>query len=313
MLAGEPPFTGPTVAAIVAKRISTPPPHVSTVRDIPPHVDVAVTRALARAGRSLRDRVGDGRRSRSTRVGFRVQGSRLEPPRGARGRTGRRSFRGRAGAAGPTCARWAAVSVSPRCWRAASAARPTEDLGAYDLYLKGRFAWNRRTGRSLTQAASWFDQAIARDSGFARAWAGVADTYILLPGYTGADQATSWRAQRRLPPEHSPSTRFCRRRSPRSPTGPGCRSRSICGEPRPGASPHFHELERRAKREFVGPFAFATIYAALGDRDRGVDWLLRGIEQGHNFMTENFFDPLLDPLRKDQRYPEVLAGMGLGS
>jgi hypothetical protein len=75
----------------------------------------------------------------------------------------------------------------------------------------------------------------------------------------------------------------------------------------------FHELERRAKREFVGPFAFATIYAALGDRDRGVDWLLRGIEQGHNFMTENFFDPLLDPLRKDQRYPEVLAGMGLGS
>jgi hypothetical protein len=238
MLAGEPPFTGPTVAAIVAKRISTPPPHVSTVRDIPPHVDVAVTRALARAGRSLRDRVGDGRRSRSTRVGFRVQGSRLEPPRGACGRTGRRSFRGRAGAAGPTCARWAAVSVSPRCWRAASAARPTEDLGAYDLYLKGRFAWNRRTGRSLTQAASWSDQAIARDSGFARAWAGVADTYILLPGYTGADQATSWRAQRRLPPEHSPSTRFCRRRSPRSPTGPGCRSRSICGEPRPGASPH---------------------------------------------------------------------------
>jgi hypothetical protein len=81
----------------------------------------------------------------------------------------------------------------------------------------------------------------------------------------------------------------------------------------PAAERIFHELERRAKREFVGPFAFATIYAALGDRDRGVDWLLRGIEQGHNFMTEKFFDPLLDPLRKDQRYPEVLAGMGLGS
>jgi hypothetical protein len=39
--------------------------------------------------------------------------------------------------------------------------------------------------------------------------------------------------------------------------------------------------------------------------------LLRGVEQGDRFMPENFFDPLLDPLRLEPRYPEVLALMGL--
>ena len=49
MLAGEPPFTGPTQQAILAKRLSAPTPRVGTVREVPPQVDEAVTRALARA------------------------------------------------------------------------------------------------------------------------------------------------------------------------------------------------------------------------------------------------------------------------
>jgi serine/threonine-protein kinase len=70
--------------------------------------------------------------------------------------------------------------------------RPTGDLVAYDLYLKGRFAWNQRTETSLPQAASYFEQAVARDSTFSRAWSGLADTYVLLPIYSAIPSATAW-------------------------------------------------------------------------------------------------------------------------
>jgi len=48
MLAGEPPFTGPTAQAIIAKRLSEPVPHLGTVRQVPPAVEAAVTKALAK-------------------------------------------------------------------------------------------------------------------------------------------------------------------------------------------------------------------------------------------------------------------------
>src|SRR5881296_4393938 len=48
-LAGEPPYTGPTAQAIIAKRLSEPIPHLRTVRDVPEAVERAVTKALAKA------------------------------------------------------------------------------------------------------------------------------------------------------------------------------------------------------------------------------------------------------------------------
>jgi serine/threonine-protein kinase len=49
MLAGEPPYTGPTAQAIIAKRLSEPVPHLGTLREVPPGVEAAVSRALARS------------------------------------------------------------------------------------------------------------------------------------------------------------------------------------------------------------------------------------------------------------------------
>ncbi len=50
MLAGEPPYTGHARAqAIIAKRLIEPVPHLSTLRAVPPAVEVAVTRALSKA------------------------------------------------------------------------------------------------------------------------------------------------------------------------------------------------------------------------------------------------------------------------
>jgi eukaryotic-like serine/threonine-protein kinase len=51
---------------------------------------------------------------------------------------------------------------------------------AYEAYLHGRFEWNLRTTQSLTQAISYFQQAIAYDASYAPSYAGLADCYALL-------------------------------------------------------------------------------------------------------------------------------------
>jgi TolB-like protein/DNA-binding winged helix-turn-helix (wHTH) protein len=48
---------------------------------------------------------------------------------------------------------------------------------AYDLYLKGRFYWNQRTPDAIKESIGYFQQATARDSNFALAYAGLADAY----------------------------------------------------------------------------------------------------------------------------------------
>jgi TolB-like protein/Flp pilus assembly protein TadD len=63
-------------------------------------------------------------------------------------------------------------------------ARPTENTEAHQLYLKGRFFWNKRTGNDLKKSIDYFNQAIAADRKYALAYAGVADAYVLLPGFT---------------------------------------------------------------------------------------------------------------------------------
>jgi TolB-like protein/Tfp pilus assembly protein PilF len=63
---------------------------------------------------------------------------------------------------------------------------PTTNPEAYELYLKGRFFWNKRSGVDLRKAIDYFNQAIAKDPNYALAYAGLADSYMLLPNYGGA-------------------------------------------------------------------------------------------------------------------------------
>jgi eukaryotic-like serine/threonine-protein kinase len=51
---------------------------------------------------------------------------------------------------------------------------------AYELYLHGRYCWNERTPEGLQKGMGYFKQAIAEDPGYALAYAGLADSYILL-------------------------------------------------------------------------------------------------------------------------------------
>jgi serine/threonine-protein kinase len=61
--------------------------------------------------------------------------------------------------------------------------RYTENIQAYGLYLKGRYAWNKRTQEGVADAIRYFEQAIAKDPHYAPAYAGIADSYALEVDY----------------------------------------------------------------------------------------------------------------------------------
>lgn len=325
----------------------------------------------------------------------------------------------------------------------ALAARPTRDLAAYDLYLKGLFAWNQRTGPTLQEAVRYLEQATARDSTFARAWAALAQAYILVVPFAGGSPADTWKkaqaaankalaldgssaeaytslgygnmiyewdfaaaeanfqraiaadpnyatghhwygdllaghgrfaealAQMRrahqldplsrqiaielgwthylmrqndsaeahirqaleLDPNYAQAfyrlglVRIQQRRYPEAitlikhalelgvfyPYGTGglAYAYGASGD-RPAALRLIDDLKRRSARgELVPEFSIAAAFAGLGDAGQGIAWLNRGIDHKDIYLPENFSDPLLDPLRKDPRFAQVVKRMGM--
>jgi tetratricopeptide (TPR) repeat protein len=61
--------------------------------------------------------------------------------------------------------------------------RPTVDPAAFQLYMQGRYQWNKRTLEGLQQSIDYFQQAIVKDSQYALAFAGQADAYALLADF----------------------------------------------------------------------------------------------------------------------------------
>jgi TolB-like protein/Flp pilus assembly protein TadD len=68
----------------------------------------------------------------------------------------------------------------------------TENPEAYQLYLKGRFYWNQRTGEALKKSIEYFNQAIAKDPSYALAYSGMADSYLLLAPYSVSSPQESY-------------------------------------------------------------------------------------------------------------------------
>jgi serine/threonine-protein kinase len=325
----------------------------------------------------------------------------------------------------------------------ALALRPTGDLRAYDLYLKGLFAWNQRTDRSLPEAVQYLEQAVALDSSMARAWAALAEAYVLVVPFSGGgSSADTWRkaqaaAARALALDSSSAAAY-------TALGYGNMiyawdwraaednlQRAIAVDPNYATAHHWYgdflagrgrleeslremtrahqldpvsrqigiewgwvaylmhrndeaaarirqtldldpnyagahlrlglveiqqhryaeaiaslnraidlgafyphaaaglafayaasgnrkaameivsDLKRRSARELIPPFAIAVGYAGLGDTTQGIEWLNRGIDQKDFYIPENFFEPLLDPLRSDPRFARVAARMRL--
>lgn len=69
-------------------------------------------------------------------------------------------------------------------WKHPTAVVSARQYEAYDLYLEGRYFWNKRTPEGFRRAVECFEKAVAKDPSFARAYAGLADAYALMSGYT---------------------------------------------------------------------------------------------------------------------------------
>jgi tetratricopeptide (TPR) repeat protein len=59
----------------------------------------------------------------------------------------------------------------------------TTNAAAYEVYLKGRYYWNRRGPTDLERAVTLLEEAVAADASFAGGWAGLADALNVLPWY----------------------------------------------------------------------------------------------------------------------------------
>jgi tetratricopeptide (TPR) repeat protein len=75
------------------------------------------------------------------------------------------------------------IRLSPPDSGDAVSGRPTENLKAYTLYLKGRYYWNTRTEEGLRKGIESFQHAIAEDPRYALAHCGLADSFTLLGNY----------------------------------------------------------------------------------------------------------------------------------
>ena len=77
--------------------------------------------------------------------------------------------------------------------RAVKVARPgPADPQVYELYLLGRYQWNKRTADGLLKAIEYLQQAIKLDPNYAPAYAGLADAYVILPTYDSVDREKSF-------------------------------------------------------------------------------------------------------------------------
>src|SRR5262249_13911184 len=69
------------------------------------------------------------------------------------------------------------------------AKRSTSSADAYQYYVQGRYAWNKRTDESLRKSIQDFQRAVEIDPGYALAYAGLADSYIVLGSWTSSSIA----------------------------------------------------------------------------------------------------------------------------
>ncbi len=63
---------------------------------------------------------------------------------------------------------------------------------AYELYLQGRYYWNKRTAEGLNKGIEYFQQAIEKDPGYALAYVGLAESYAVLSFYGDTDPKESF-------------------------------------------------------------------------------------------------------------------------
>ncbi len=87
-------------------------------------------------------------------------------------------------------------------------------------------------------------------------------------------------------------------------------ARALLGE-RHEALRVLEELTAESKRRYVPSFHFAIVHAGLGDKDQAFAWLDRAYEERSQFLVDLKFEPILDPLRSDPRFADLVRRVGL--
>jgi cytochrome c-type biogenesis protein CcmH/NrfG len=183
MLVGEPPFTGPTAQAVVARRFAEPPRPIRTVRSAAPEsVERAVLEALERTPADRFPDVASFARALRHPSGSRLA-SRREP------RHPRRSLM-----LGVALVLALVGGVAAWQWRAGRALHsgpPSRDSVVVALYQRGLRSYDTRRPAGTLDAVASFREAVRRDSTYAEAWTGLAKAYVrsyerafLIPGVT---------------------------------------------------------------------------------------------------------------------------------
>jgi TolB-like protein/Tfp pilus assembly protein PilF len=153
-------------------------------------------------------------------------------------------------------------------------ARPTEDLQAYELYLRGREAVHQRTPPSMRRGLEFFEQAIARDPNYARAHLGVAEAYIGLGVYQAMSALEAGaKAQEAIDRAVSlnpdlPSTHVLR----------GQLMLYLRAD-WPLAGSHLEEALARDPNDAIANVYLGLLYGMLGQRDERSKWTTRAIQR----------------------------------
>jgi Flp pilus assembly protein TadD len=71
------------------------------------------------------------------------------------------------------------------------------------------------------------------------------------------------------------------------------------------------ELMDLQKQRYVSPAALAQLYIGLGEKDRAFEWLEKAYQERSNFMAYLGVNPVVDPLRPDPRFQDLLRRIGL--
>src|SRR5204862_162080 len=188
--------------------------------------------------------------------------------------------------------------------------RYTENIEAYGLYLKGRFAWNKRTQEGVAEAIEYFKQAIAEDPGYTPAYAGLGDSYALDVDYRSIPVAVE--TYRMLGTTLALQGNVVEAqvvfREALTLPGAGAYSKATLGwllarsGKRAEAERLLREFEESHAQGYVSPVAFAILQIGLGNFAAALDWAERAFDERRGWLAYVNVNPMFDRLRNEPRF-----------
>ncbi len=209
----------------------------------------------------------------------------------------------------------------------------TSNTEAYQLYLRGRYYWNKRSADGIKKALEEFQQAIDRDPNYALAYVGLADCYLVLEQYAGTPASETLPKARAavdralqledsLAEAHTSSADIYQQQW-RWAEAEAEYKRAIQLNPNYATAHHWYQLYLRAQGRFDEALAeikraqeldplspilavnIATVYISRGDLDSAMKEAQRLVELDPNFPLAH--EPLGSVYLKQHRYTEAIA------